>query len=332
MIRAFAQWWMQQMAALLPHAWRGGAAADALVLRAGPDGLALLRRRHGQERSLGRLAPDADAAALARLLPRRRPARLVLRTDAVLLERDVTLPLVAEPALARVLHYEMDRLTPFHGDDLFWDFAPLRRDPAQGRLYLRLWLLPRAALQPLLESLARRHLVPDLLEAAAPGGAMRAIRLHRPAPRQRAALRLAAALCGSLALLAAALPFLAQSLAAARVEARIAALRRPLAAAEALRRQESAGTDVLAAERARLGDALAALAAVTAALPDDSFLTEFALRQRQLRLGGQSRAAAALIPRLAADRQFRNPAFAAPVTRSDTGGADLFTITAELAR
>jgi len=92
-----------------------------------------------------------------------------------------------------------------------------------------------------------------------------------------------------------------------------------------------AGADVLTAERARIGDVLQVLAAVTDIVPDDSWLTELSLHQGKLGISGQSPAAARLIPALAADPAFRNPAFAAPVTRAPDGHADLFVIRAELA-
>ena len=331
MIGAFAVWWLQQMRDMLPARWRRGAAADALIVAAEPAGLTLIRRRRGQERRLGVLPPDAGAADLRRLLPRGAAGRVVLRSETLLLQRDVTLPLAAVAAIGRVLHYEMDRLTPFRSADVVCDWATLRRDAAQGQLHLRLWLLPFAAVQPALEALARLRLTAESVEAATPDGMLRTLRLDRATTGPRTVLRLAAAVCAGLAVLAVALPFVRQSLVSAAVEARIVSLRRPVAEAAALRRTGSAGTDLFAAERARLGDALSTLAAVTDALPDDTFLTEFALRQRRLRLGGQSLAAAALIPRLAADRRFRNPTFTAPVTRSDTGHADLFAIQAELA-
>ena len=331
MIGAFVAWWLQQMRDMQPARLRRGAAADALIAAAEPAGLALIRRRRGQEHRLGMLPPDAGAPDLRRMLPRGAGGRVVLRSESLLLQRDVTLPLAAAAAIGRVLHYEMDRLTPFRGEDVVCDWVTLRRDPAQGQLHLRLWLLPLAALQPALEALARLRLAADRVEAATPDGHLRMLRFDGATSAPRTAPRLAAAACAGLAVLAVAFPFVRQSLTAAAVEARIAALRRPVAEAAALRRDGSVGADLFAAERARLGDALAALAAVTDALPDDTFLTELALRQRRLRLGGQSLAAAALIPRLAADPHLRNPAFAAPVTRSDTGHADLFAIQAELA-
>ena len=70
---------------------------------------------------------------------------------------------------------------------------------------------------------------------------------------------------------------------------------------------------------------------MTELLPDDTFLSDLSLRQRRLTIGGQSAAAAKLIPGLAADPMFRNPGFTAPVTRSDQLKKDVFSLRAEVA-
>ena len=83
-------------------------------------------------------------------------------------------------------------------------------------------------------------------------------------------------------------------------------------------------------ERDKAGRPLVVLAAATRNLPDDTYLTEMELRQRKLTLSGRSAAAARLIAALTADGDFRNPAFAAPVTRLEALHAELFTINAEV--
>ena len=103
---------------------------------------------------------------------------------------------------------------------------------------------------------------------------------------------------------------------------------------EALRKRLAegvAGVDALAAERAKIGNVLQVLAAVTDIVPDDTWLTDLSLHQGKLGINGQSPSAARLIPALATDPSFRNPAFAAPVTRAPDGHADFFAIRAELA-
>jgi general secretion pathway protein L len=137
-----------------------------------------------------------------------------------------------------------------------------------------------------------------------------------------------------LALLVVAGPFLRQSLDLAGAEHRLDALAPRMHEVDALRRRiagAGAGGDAVARENRRLGDMLEALAAVTEILPDDSYLTEFTMRERKMTLSGQSASAPRLISALSADPRIRKPGFTAPVTRADSGHNDVFSISAELA-
>ena len=178
-------------------------------------------------------------------------------------------------------------------------------------------------------------MTPSVVEAPpAPGQADgRRITLDAGRRPPATAQRMALALCGALAAAVILVPFARQSLALAQTDSDIAALAQPVAEATALRRRREAamaGGDVLQAARLRLGDPLRVLAAVTDALPDDTWLTDLTLRQRRLTLGGQSAAAVRLIARLSANPAFRGAAFTAPVTRGDTGHGDQFAIGAEI--
>ena len=242
------------------------------------------------------------------------------------------LPLAAERDAATALRYEMDSLTPFGAEDVFWHWTPTRRDRADGKLVLRLTVLPRVWVEPLLAKLAPLGVVPTALEAALPGGGTCRIPLG-PAPRAGAAHRAAVVACAVLAAALAATPLVRQTLALRAAEARVAALQPRVTEAEALRRRIQAGAlgaEAIAHAGARAGDALAALARLTERLPDDTFLTSLSLQQRHLSLEGQSAAATKLLAALAADPAVRNPAFAAPILRTEQQ-ADLFTIQADLA-
>ena len=72
------------------------------------------------------------------------------------------------------------------------------------------------------------------------------------------------------------------------------------------------------------------LATLTRILPDDSFLTDFALRDRHFTISGRSASAPGLITGLSKDPAIRDAAFAAPVTRIEGATADVFTIGAEV--
>jgi general secretion pathway protein L len=327
MLKALATWWASRMLELVPARLLRDSASvgPAVIVDAGdlsePDEVRLIRRRNGQETPLGSVGGEVAVRVPSRLL----------------LEQRVTLPLAAERDPGRVLQYDMDRLTPFAADAVFWSFAVLRQDRANKQLVLLLSLVPKAPLAELLASLGRAGLRPTVLEATRPDGTVRQIGLGAGRSRQAMVLTRAggglAVACGALAVAAIALPFVLQSLELDAVETRIATLRPQAAAASAarLRTATEIGTAGAAAtERTRVGDALQALAAVTDLLPDDTYLTDLTLRARRLTIGGRSDAAVKLIPALAADRTIGNPALLAPVTRATSGRPDIFSIAAEL--
>jgi general secretion pathway protein L len=348
MVNQFISWWGRQLLTLLPDSVRGHGvdAARAILIthipapEAAPDTVEV-SLPSGPPTAPERLVLDADGLARMRALRARAPrapVRLRLRPGA-LLERDVVLPLAVESSLDRVLQYEMNRLTPFAAAETLWGWTVTRRERAQGRLHLRLTLGARAPIAGMLDRLASAGSSPALLEAAPRNGAAGWRRIDLSGQDETRGgkahmLRIGLAACCALVVALVAIPFVKQSMAMMRVETRIATLGPSVAEAARLRGRieaRTAGGSVFAAAREQVGDPLRAVAAVTDALPDDSFLTDFVLQQRRLRIDGRSRAAAQLIARLAANPATLDPAFAAPVTRDDSGRADIFSISAELA-
>jgi general secretion pathway protein L len=336
----FFDWWGRQLLDSVPARFRPGAGggADALVADASEPGtLILRRRRRGAEQRLAQVRTDEPGgiALRAALAGRPRGEAVVLRLSAAqVLERAVTLPLAAERELDRVLGYEMERLTPFTAAELFWGYELLARDRARARLTLRLTMVPRAAVAALLALMSAAGGRPGQLETQAADGT-RVMRLeHEAAPGRALRQRALAAAAAALAVLVVASPFLRQSLALADVDDRLDQMAPRIAQVDVLRRRiagAGAGGDAVAAETRRLGDTLEALAAVTEILPDDSYLTEFTMRERKMTLSGLGASAPKLISLLSGDPRIRGPAFTAPVTRSETNHLDVFSIRAELA-
>jgi general secretion pathway protein L len=343
MLREFFSWWRGQLADLLPQELRRSAfsAADALVitpigpLGQGIDAVTVDQRRNGKETPLGRFT--IGATGLAELS---RPAgrMTVLRLgEADVLGKTVTLPLAAERELDQALAFEMDRETPFKAEELYWNHRVAAADRQSGRLSVRLALIPKANLDPLLGDLAAVGLGPRRVEIAE--GPDRGFYLSLNGnghPAQHAANRLlwpAAACCAALAIAAVVTPFMRQELTLAALDREVAAGRAAAAEADSLRQEIyrlSGSAGFIESERDKAGRPLIVLAATTRILPDDTYLTEMELRQRKLTLGGRSAGAARLIGALAADGEFRNPGFSAPVTRLEALRAELFTINAEV--
>jgi general secretion pathway protein L len=351
MLNELIAWWLERMRELLPARLLREQAGprQALIVTAeddfdpenpaDPSTISLARRRRTRELPVGRFTLDEPGrrAARAALGNRDRGVPVILRLQPDnLLEREVVLPLAAERDLAQVLHYEMDRFSPFAADEVFWTFAISRRDRASGRVFALVSLAPKARLEGLIAALNEIGVAPSLLEAPLPGGSVRQIGLGQPDVRRdrlrRLALVGAGALCAAFALAVVAVPFVRQSGELAELDARIASLKPGVARAETLRKQmasESSGADALASETARVGDMLQALAALTDLLPDDTFLNALTVRARKLTMDGQSAAANKLIAALSTDPVIKDATFAAPVTRT-VSGEDAFSIRAEL--
>ena len=277
MFREFFSWWFGQLADLLPAVLRRTApfAEDATVIApVGPiahgiDAVAVGQRRNGRETPLGRFALGPTGVGA---LPQPAGRPIVLRLgEADVLGKTVVLPLAAERELEQVLSFEMDRETPFRTDALYWSHRIVAVDRQNGRLSVRLQLLPKANLAPLLDALGQIGIAPQRVEIA-------------DGPDAGACL--------------------------------------PLSSENGVRRR--------VAGRVMVPIAAACCAALLAAVVVTPFVRQaaaLASLDRQIVVG---RAAARLIGAFAADQEFRNPAFAAPVTRIEALRQEIFTIVAEV--
>lgn len=344
MVREFFSWWFGQLADLLPAGLRHSAlsTADALVITPvesggrGAQAVSIDLRRNGKEMPLGLF--DAGTVGSAEL-PRSTGSISILRlSESQVLAKAVTLPLAAERELDQVLDFEMDRETPFNAEELYWTHKITGIDRDSGRLSVRLLLIPKAQIDPLLAELAQIGVRPCRLEVSdgPDKGTWLPLSGHgsRAYPASARLLWPAAACCAALALAVVVTPFVRQELAIDAIEREVAAGRAAVAEADGLRNEIdrlSGNAGFIESERAKAGRPLVVLAAVTRILPDDTYLTEMELRQRKLTLSGRSAGAARLIGALAADGEFRNPGFSAPVTRLEALRTELFTINTEVA-
>ena len=344
MIREFFAWWFGQLAELLPQGLRRTAltAVDAMVIKPigplgrGIEAVSIGLRRNGRETPLGRFGVGATDLAE---LPRATGRTTVLRLgEPDVLGKTLTLPLAAERELNQVLGFEMDRETPFKPEEIYWNHRIDGADRQNGRLSVRLVLLPKANLAPLLTALGQFGIRPRRAEIAdgPDAGAYLPLegdggRTHHPSDRL---MWSAAVCCAVLALAVVVTPFVRQQIALASLEQQIAVGRTAATEADSLRQEidRLAGSaDFIESERDRAGRPLVVLVAATRVLPDDTYLTEMELRKRKVTLTGRSAAAARLIGPLAADGTFRNPGFTAPVTRVEALHTELFTINSEVA-
>jgi general secretion pathway protein L len=325
MLARFFSWWIARLTELLPNA-----SAEA------PDGIVIdmsnAQAVTASVRRKGRLEP-VNLGAAARLAGRK-PILLRPPPGAELVKYH-TVPTAPKRQLDQLLRHELARITPFPADDLFWRWDGHTKFGDKTRTDVVLTMVPKQALAPAIAALGSVGLKARFVEVG-PAGRPRLLAITDGAERSTSPILFKglACACAGLAVIAAALPPTRQALALRATDAAIAELQPTIAQVEVLRRglnAEGAGRAVLEAEMQRTGDALQVLATVTRILPDDTFLADFALRERQLTISGRSASAPRLITLLSADPAIRNTAFAAPVTRIDGATADIFSIKAEVA-
>jgi len=325
MLRDVAQWWVEQMRSLIPGiAALASHQRDALIVAV--DGLSddspsgtLLLREAGVETPLGPLQSPPETALATGL-------RLPL---GAVLQRDVVLPLAAAHGLQTVLGFEMDRLTPFSADEVYWGIAGVQRDSAREKLTLRLSVVLRPQVDAFVQGLAGFNLMPSFIEV--PGGRIELPNSHKRADQYRQWGL--SGLCAVLALACLATPFIRQQMALDAAAQTIADNATTAHVAMGLRQQltiAASGRAAIAQAR-RSGDALQVLATLTAALPDGTWLSDLTLKPGDVTFDGQSDNAAQLIGALSAVPGLHDPSFTAPVTRTADGKADQFSLDAKVA-
>jgi general secretion pathway protein L len=341
MVREFLNWWAAQLLGLIPdwftglqERWRNRLIAE---LQADPaaHGMILTLQRHSRTMVLGcfGLNETGIGAMRAALARQACPPTVVLRLPpGMLLEQRIALPVASEWNIGRILFHEINRITPFAEADLFWTWSTERRNDALGRLQIRLSLVPKAAVSAAISALRQAGAPLSMLEAPGPNGPPRLLPFRDSRARgggwrgegwRGRAFPLAFGACVMLAGTAVAIPFADQSLAAQRCEDRMASLRPGMQEVEALRQRitnAEAGNEILSTLRHRVGNTLGMLAILTRMLPDDTHLRELTLHGGVATFAGQSAAAARLIATLSSDPAIRDPAFTAPITRSELSG------------
>lgn len=328
MFASFFSWWFARLTELLPNAWTSSTMRmrDSIIVDAD----------HGQNvttsvrRTDGRL--EAITLGAAARLAGRKPVLLRPPDDAVLVKQHMV-PAAPRRQLEQILRYELARITPFAADALFWRWDSSPRPGDRSRMNVTLTMVPKAVLAPSLLALDQVGIAADFVEVGSPG---RLSLLRIGAASERSGLvRVLGAAGAALAVVALLLPFVLQALALYRIEAGIAELQPTIGQIEALRRSITAGDagrEILTRERERTGDALQTLALLTRLLPDDTYLTDFAMRERHMTLSGRSASAPRLITGLSAEPAIRGTTFAAPVTRIEGATSDIFSIKADLAK
>ncbi len=342
------QWWVAELMGLLP---------PALSSKIQGRGRYLLAELHdtkcsfrfGQRGDFDALG-DFELDTLDTAQWRRRFAEEAAKADetilflppGLLLVREISLPLATAPNLNNVLQFEMDRYTPFKAEQVYYGFRILQRDLKAQTLLVRVALITRQRLDPILNTFANLGMSPTVVAPAAEASntlysmnllpkALQGSRSNRQqlVARGRMLLSLLAValLCW--------LPLYYQAQAISSLETEMEQPRIQAEKARAVNEQINALTQsqgFLERKRSSTVSNLMLLNELTEVLPDHTWISNLQVDDTSVRLQGESREASALISVLESTQYLRNVRFSSPVTLNARTTKERFAIVADLSK
>lgn len=345
---AFWRWWTGELARLVPERFAalGGATRVPRVALEG-DSLVLLEPRIEGEARAGLADPQRSRAAAASLLERagerRARARLVLGENDALVRR-TAMPAATEENLAQVLAFEMDRLTPFRADEVYFDYRVTGRDAAAGTIAVLVAVARRDVVDGQVERLRAAGLtVEGILPRQELGHGGAALNLmpaeqrgERETPRERLFKRVLAGVV--LLLLAAVLLYPPYAKRRAWITLHPVEVKAQAEAQAASRLAQElerlvADYNFLLAKKHGSPPALAYIEEVTRLLPDHTWVQQLDLKvagkARELQIQGETTSSSKLIEILSQSSLLQNATPRGTVTRGSQPGTERFAIVAE---
>lgn len=349
---AFWRWWTGELRAFAYERFpvlRGVAdvplvafEGEQLVLLDAPPALGADSRidLSGMDAARTRLALQA---LLRRAGETRSRVRLCLGAGEALLRR-ATMPAATEENLAQVLAFEMDRLTPFRADEVYFDYRVIARDAAAGQLTLQLAVARRDVVDPRVQRLrelganVQGVMVRDA--RVAPALPLDLLPSEQRGQRETARERL---IQRSLAAAVVILLTFALLIPAWQKRQTIIALQPLLARAQ----QDASSTNAIADSLQRqvedynfivgrkqsLYPVLAYVEEVSRLLPDTTWLQQMQIRStgkvREVEITGETTSSSKLIEILTKSALLKNPTPRGTMTRGSTPNSERFMIQAE---
>ena len=344
-VAALLRWWLAELAGMLPRKLKrvGRRERRQLLLLLNSDETVVLERTGDRAHLIGTATTDPTdhnaqlVALLQRANGRRQPVTLCLSGE-LGLRKIVNLPLAARDDLAQLLRFEMDRLTPFRADEVYFAQRILSTDVPSRRIVVELAVAPKIIVEQALETAQAVGVVPSRLELGTTHADDREPLNLLPQESadsggERRLTRVLILLAVILAIVAVAIPLQRQRSTLAALTDQVALTRDAAEQSHALREQLDQLTRTgyfLLAEKNRRAMATEVVAELTRLVPDQAYLAQLILQDGEVQLHGSAATASDLISLLDRSPLFRTPQFRSPVTRDGGDGTERFHLSVEL--
>lgn len=348
---AFWRWWTGELVQLVPERFAVFGRAEGAPIVTVRDGEAAVMDARGSmvaRAKIGSLDEAGRKAAARSLLEGagelRGGARAMLGPDEALVRR-ASMPAATEENLRQVLEFEMDRLTPFKADEVYFDYRVASRDAAAGQVHLQLAVARREVVD------ARVRELKDLginvqgvaIRGDAPhGGAPFDLlpseqRGERESSRERLVQRIAIGVVLLLLFVALVYPVYRKRETFIALNPLVNEARKKAADTNAIASElerQVADYNFLLARKHGAPPALALVEELSRLLPDSTWVQQFDVKNvgkmREVQISGETASSSKLIEILEGSTLLQNAAFRGTVTRGQTQGTERFLIAAEV--
>ena len=279
---------------------------------------------------------DTLLVSLERSLPARKTRITVKIAERHRLVKTVELPLATEENLSDVLAHEMDRLTPFKSESVYFQGRVVNRDRERKTLEVALSVVPRARVDGALALLTSWDEVSSQRAVTVDGsGPHTIVDMAPPAMGSRRLITANLVLLTTIVALGATLVGtvtlqqyrLVKSLRAQVEEAQ------PMATQSSSLRSRMTQLDAevasLVGRKTSALPVVILLEALTARIPDGTWLQRLVVHRDRVQIIGISIAATSLVQALEASDLFANAHFVSSVTRDDRTGGERFHLVAQ---
>jgi general secretion pathway protein L len=345
------RWWLRELRACV-SGWRAGmpsARSRALIVRMANEEIIFHYRKGRMQVELGRMSIRSAESPFARTLLTkvRRKARawrtgvvLCLQPDSVL-RLKVALPLAARENLDEVLGFEMERLTSFTANQVYYAHRVVDANQAEKRMTVHVMATPRAIADAAIDLIRKWGLKPDIVTTEGNDLALDPTMnlLPRPAPArsERSAGRVFVTLIAIVLGLGVAqvyLEYRQQARLLAAYEARLAQSRGAAVRVEELKVEAAqllARTRYVAQKKQAQPLVSEVLNEITERLPDGTWVSQLQVKADHVTLSGYSASASALIEGLEASDMLSQVRFTSPITLDSRLGVERFNLAVAIA-
>ncbi len=336
-------WWLQGLGLLVPTGLKNlfNPSKKQILIQLQSEKLAVIwpNQKKSKSRSeIYNLQLDNDRKTLSQQLARysRDKHNIVLCIPAKKgLRNIIKLPVNAESDLANIIKFEIDRQTPFTGDQVYSGYRVIEKNKTSNTLNVELNVIPKKQIDPLLAELQKNGIAPQVIELLSdqqekginvlPGSAANGE--YNATKHFNKILSLLALVLSGFVI---GLPFLNLESAIKQTDNAIEEAKSGALEINELRSkwEQVQGKQKFVNEKIEEHRSVTAiLDDLTRLMPDDTWLTRLHMKGESVRLQGESSAATALISIIENSGHFSGTRFQSPVTSNVSTGNDRFQIT-----